>query len=195
MARPIALIDMDGTIADFDGAMTHALADLRSPAEDARFDATSYEDVPHMKARRRLIKSQPGFWLNLEPLPVGFEIVGVLKRFEFELHVLTKGPSVRSSARDEKVRWCEKHLPGVPVTISDDKSLVYGKILVDDWPPYFTAWLRYRPRGLVVVPAQPWNEEYTSTTHPQIIRYELGRSTELIDRVGLIASTIIDTDL
>lgn len=46
---------------------------------------------------------------------------------------------------------------------------VHGKILVDDWPPYITRWLEWRPRGLVIMPTQKHNAEYT---HPQVIRYD-----------------------
>lgn len=187
MARKIALVDLDGTLADFDGAMQEQLAALRSPAEDPKFDGHVYEDVPHLRARRRLIKSQPGFWENLEPLPRGFEIVGALKRFDFEIHVLTKGPTKTLIAWQEKARWCSKYLPDTPITIGTDKSLVYGAILCDDWPAYVLSWLQYRPRGLVIMPAQPWNVDYTSTTHPQIVRYDTDPA-EMLQRLEQVAA-------
>jgi len=45
---------------------------------------------------------------------------------------------------------------------SQKKSLVYGKVLVDDWPDYYLPWLGVRPRGLVTVPAHPWNADVYS---------------------------------
>lgn len=185
--RSIALVDLDGTLVDFDGGMREKLAQLRSPAEDPAFDERAYEDVPHLRARRRMIKSVPGFWRNLEPIPRGFEIVGALRRFEFELHVLSKGPLATPIAWQEKVEWCLQHLPDVPVTVCSDKSLVYGRILVDDWPDYFTRWLQHRPRGLVIVPAQPWNADYTSASHPQIVRYE-DDPAEMLQRLEQLAA-------
>ena len=49
----------------------------------------------------------------------------------------------------EKVQWCDRHLADFPhqITITMDKGLVYGKLLVDDWPDYVLRWLRWRKRG------------------------------------------------
>lgn len=93
----------------------------------------------------------------------------------FKPHVLTKGPTSAPSAWSEKLEWCQANLPGVDVTLAGDKSLVYGRVLFDDWPGYFEPWLAKRPRGLVVCLAQPWNADYAvggSKQHPRIIRYE-----------------------
>ena len=54
------------------------------------------------------------------------------------------------------------------VTITRNKSLVYGRILVDDWPAFVGPWLANRPRGLAIIPAQPWNDHYW---HPRAFRY------------------------
>jgi FMN phosphatase YigB (HAD superfamily) len=74
-AEPIALFDLDGTLADFDAAMQHKLEELRSPSEDPKADETAFEDVPYVKARRRLVKSQPGFWRDLATIPLGFQLL------------------------------------------------------------------------------------------------------------------------
>jgi len=65
----------------------------------------------------------------------------------------------------------------VQVTLTEDKGLVYGKVLVDDWPPYIERWLTWRPRGLVIMPARRWNATFT---HPQVLRYEFGRNDGII---------------
>ena len=82
--------------------------------------------------------------------------------------MLTKGPLSSPNAWSEKVEWCKEHLPDADVTISQNKALVYGRVLVDDYPPYFLPWLEHRPRGLVVCVAHPWNAE---AAHPNVIRY------------------------
>lgn len=156
--KPLALIDMDGTLADFASALTARIKELASPNE---------EPGPWIKARSRLVKNTPGFWLGLERLPVGFAILERVMAAGFDTHVLTKGPNNAANAWTEKLQWCARHLPDVPVTITKEKSLVYGRVLVDDWPPYFEGWLNRRPRGLVIIPAQPWNEGYE---HPNAIR-------------------------
>jgi 5'-nucleotidase len=166
MAAPIALVDLDGTLADYDGAMTRALEELRSPGEPPLVWSREAEP-PWMAARRHLVARRPGFWRELEPLPVGFAVYEMLLDMEFEVHVVTKGPSSKSLAWMEKVEWCRAHVPDARVTITEDKSLAYGKVLVDDWPSYYVPWLRHRPRGLVVIPDQPWNADYV---HPNCVR-------------------------
>ncbi len=170
MNEPIALIDMDGTVADFDKSMKLWLNLIRGPGEDPQLDDTAYEELEHMKYRRRLIKAMPGFWANLSRIESGFEIIGVLRALNYKLHVLTKGPAKSVGAYSEKVQWCREHLPDVPVTISDDKGLVYGRVLVDDWPVYIKRWREWRPRGYVVAVAQPWNVGIDEL--PNVMRYD-----------------------
>ena len=172
--RLLALIDMDGTVADFDGAMRRDLARISSPNEHIPDIGPDDEDeAPWLKARKRLIKSVPGWWKNLPEHAPGLELCALLGNMGFDLQVLTKGPWSNSSAWAEKVEWCREHLPGVPVTITEDKGIMYGKVLVDDFPPYGIAWLNWRPRGLLIVPAWPWNRLslYPESMHSNIFRY------------------------
>ena len=53
--------------------------------------------------------------------------------------------------------------------------MVYGRVLFDDWPPYFEKWLAVRPRGLVVCLAHPWNAAFAKggpKEHPNVVRYD-----------------------
>lgn len=169
---PIGLIDLDGSVTNFDKAMQAGLQALRSPGEDATLDEKSYEDVPHMRARRQLLKSQPGFWRNLEPMPLGLQVVEEMRRQNFRLHVLSKGPISVPAAWMEKVEWCHRHLPDVKITLTEDKSLQYGRVLLDDWPPYIEAWLSRRPRGFVIAVAQPWNVDIEQRFPGRVQRYD-----------------------
>lgn len=177
MTKPhelIALIDMDGTVADFDGQMKADLATLASPADgEVPISPDDTRDPPWLAARKRLIKSVPGWWENLPVYEPGRQIVQALTGLGFSLMVLTKGPFKAPHAWAEKVAWCRKNLPEVPITITEDKGLVYGKVLVDDWPAYGIRWLEWRPRGLLIVPAHPWNtlDQYPPALHPNIFRY------------------------
>lgn len=164
----IALLDLDGTLADYDAAMIRDLNLIRSPGEPEEL-VPHRSDEAYMKARAKLIRSQPGWWLNLDPIKSGFDVVELLKKHGFNLHVLTKAPHSVDAAWTEKVLWCKRHLPDVDITISQDKGLVYGKVLMDDWPEYIEAWLKHRPRGLVIMPSRRWNLE---VNHPQVIRYD-----------------------
>lgn len=160
----VGLVDMDGTLCDYDGTMTRDLAALRGPGEPP---ATG--DEGWLRAREAMIRRQPGWWRGLPRFQLGFDVLAELQARQFEVHVLTKAPASTPSAWSEKLEWCQQHLPGVPVTMTMDKGLVYGKVLVDDWPPYVERWLAWRPRGLVIVPAHAYNAGFS---HPNAIRYD-----------------------
>lgn len=176
-----ALLDLDGTVAGFDESMRRKLEAMRSPGEPIIVEADY--DLPHITERRRLIKSQPGFWRGLPRIELGFQIVEALKRLNFEIQVLTKGPMKTPNAWSEKLEWAQEHLPGIPVTIAQDKSKVYSRVLVDDWVEYVVPWLTVRPRGLVVMVAQPWNTK-ERFEHPRAIRYDGSNYEEVIDRLA-----------
>ena len=157
----IALVDMDSTLCDYEGAMNKKIKEIIG--EDAVWIDPKYKGVIS------LIKSQPGFWRDLEPIRSGFKVVNLLQENGFQVNVLTKGPYKTPSAWSEKVEWCRHHLPGVPVTITENKGLIYGRILVDDWPPYCEQWLEWRPRGLVLMPAYPYNKDFDKQYPGQVI--------------------------
>lgn len=164
----VALIDLDGTVADFDNEMTARMAKLQAPGEQ-EYTGGWGEAPDYIHTRRNLIKSQPGFWRDLPKIKLGFEVVQLLRGLNFNLHVLTKGPKSTPSAWSEKIQWCQEHLPDALVTVTQDKSLVYGRVLVDDFPPYFEKWLLVRPRGIVIAVAHPWN---VHIKHPNVTIYD-----------------------
>lgn len=188
----VANVDLDGTVADYDRRMQEELEKLRSPHEPPPKNRSEadYDDVPHMSARRLLIKSQPGFWRNLPRLELGFEVVDVLREVGFNINALTKGPKAESvlPAWTEKAQWVAEHMPYASMTITQHKHRYFGRVLVDDWPAYFLPWLKVRPRGLVIAVAQPWNTAIHAN-HPNLIRYDgtnlaqvRGRAQRAFDR-------------
>lgn len=162
----IGLVDLDGSCADYDGAMRRDMLKIATPGEDIEWYG---ENVPqYLRERKKMIQDQPGWWRNLDVLPIGMALVQIMQELEYSLMVLTKGPTKRNPAAwSEKVEWCKEKLPEVPVTITADKGLVYGKVLVDDFPEYATRWLEWRPRGQVIMPKQPWTEGFQ---HPNVFR-------------------------
>lgn len=165
----IALLDLDATLADYDTALKRDLASIMGPNENMAQLEQDYEnDVPYMENRVRMVRSQPGWWASLEPLKSGFDVVELLRKYGFLLHILTKAPNSVDTAWTEKVQWCKKYLPGIDIAITPNKGMVYGKILFDDHPKHIIPWLKHRQRGLVIMPDKPWNKELH---HPQIIRY------------------------
>ncbi len=180
---PIAQIDLDGTLADYDKAMRHDMRRIQGPDEIPWEGHAEGEAPEYVHQRVRLIRQRPGWWENLERYEPGFEILHELQEAKFHCHILTKGPESAVASWTEKVRWCQKHVPGLPITVTQDKGLVYGRVLVDDWPEYIARWLKWRPRGIVIMPAHPWNLDFQ---HPRVVRYT-GTATSLAEvRVGLL---------
>ena len=84
--------------------------------------------------------------------------------------LLTKGPRRLPYAWTGKKLWVDSNLGKEnDLNIVSDKGKFYGRVLVDDWREYVTAWLRHRPRGLVIMPANKSNKGFS---HPQVIRYD-----------------------
>ena len=172
MNEKVCLFDMDGTLAGYAQQLALEFNLIKHPSEKHY----TFEDFgQHGKAeaffenRRHYISEHGSFWEKLPPLEDGFEIFEMCKQIGFRPMVLTQGPSSKPEAWSHKIKWCQKYLPNVDVTITRDKGLVYGRVLVDDWPDYAIRWLQHRPRGLVIMPARPWNQ---NISHPNILRVD-----------------------
>lgn len=158
--KNIALLDMDGTVCDWHNQLQRDLRRILG-ADVEKLSPESLTKVEH------LVRSKPGWYENLEPLPLGFKIAETLRDIGFQIMVATKATPNAENAWSEKAKWCKKHLPYAKVTVSEDKTLIYGKILVDDYQKFADPWLDNRPRGYVILPDQPWNQGYE---HPRVKR-------------------------
>lgn len=184
----VALIDMDGTLVDYDKSMTRSMIELASPEELAslKLDNDFQGDVAgggreypaYLKARERLIKNQPGFWRNLPRIEEGFRVVSEIEKVGFSLTVLTKGPPHAHNAWSEKFSWCRENLPQASVTITEDKGGNYGRVLFDDWPPYVLRWLSRHPKDLAIMLSQPWNLKFQ---HPNVFRVDRNNLEESLE--------------
>lgn len=183
----IALIDLDNTLCDYERALFDDLIKLQSPNEpDIRDSISLHNDkMPiYLKNRINLIKSRPGWWENLPEHKLGFDVLRDLMQLGFNVHVCTKGPWRIASAWTEKLNWCRTHLPSeCSVTITEDKKLVYGKVLVDDYPDYMSGWLSKRPRGLGILIDNQTNRDFN---HPQVIRYNGTNKAEVYNALKIV---------
>jgi 5'-nucleotidase len=168
---PIALIDLGDTLCECTPALGAALRRLRQPGERREDEALVPLPI-YLETRRRQVMSAPNFWRDLPPRRPGMELLALLRDLGFRIHVLTKGPGDAAHVWAEKVAWCHEHVPGVPVTVTDDKARVHGHVLVDDWLPYVEDWQRQWPDGLAIVPAHSWNAG--AVEGPRLIRDEGG---------------------
>ncbi|MDD5650627.1 MAG: hypothetical protein PHF86_09460 [Candidatus Nanoarchaeia archaeon] len=165
----IALFDMDGTLCDYESRLIADLNDLNSPQEQY-IDRVPDDDVPlYLRKRVDLIRSSVEWWATLPKFQLGFDIWELTNDLGFRRMILTAGPKRNPNAWSGKKIWIDGNLgTNTDITITRDKGLVYGKVLVDDWPDYILRWLEWRPRGLVIMPASKTNENFK---HEQVIRY------------------------
>jgi len=169
---------MDGTVADYDGAMSASYSRLIGPGELTYLEACNRYGrmtLPDFIWNRcQLIKSKPGWWRSLPMLQVGDQIVNVLQQLGYEIQIATRGPANHTQAWSEKIEWARDRMPFVKaVHVTEDKSSIQGDILVDDWPSYCDKWQAKNPNGLVIMPAYDYN------VGCPYFRYELGMQTQL----------------
>ena len=153
------------------GDFLHSLEVCTNTPNEPIFRPPIRSDAPeYIQNRADLIRSSEGWWENLPELQLGWDILEIAREQGYRIMILTQGPKRNPASWSGKKKWIDKHLgPDVDITITRDKGLVYGKILVDDYPPYIEKWIKWRPRGLVIMPA---NESNKSFKHNQVIRYD-----------------------
>lgn len=168
--KPVALIDLDGTLADFHAAMARDMAKLLSPEDRATFAIEEYDGIPHLKERADLIKHQPGWWLNLEPIAQGFRVLDMLVDLDYKLHICTRASINNPRCWMEKVQWVNRYMVSYKhkMTITQDKALMRGAVLMDDWPSYVEPWLKASSNGLVILPNRSWNQ---NLDHARVLRH------------------------
>lgn len=169
--KPIALFDLDGTLCDYDQGMFESMERLRCSKEPRSHWHGNHHDLPpFIEERMNLIRREEDWWVNLPKFKLGWDVLRIARRLGFRIVILSKGPRRNPAAYSGKKKWIDKNLGyDVDVILAQDKGLVYGKILVDDFPPYIEGWLKHRPRGLVIMPANEGNKEFN---HPNVIRYD-----------------------
>ena len=182
--EPIALFDMDGTLCDYEKGLSEALNNLRSP-DEPEFYGHLRDDAPeYIKKRADLIRKDISWWENLEKFSLGWDVLSIAQELDFNIMILTQGPRRNPASWQGKKKWIDKHLgPDTDITITRNKGIVYGKVLVDDFPKYVEQWLSWRDRGLVIMPA---NESNIGYKHPQVIRYD-GSNLDHVRRAMILA--------
>jgi len=166
----IALFDMDGTLCDYEKGLFSELEKLRSSDEPHFYPPITDTAPGYIRSRADLIRLSEEWWANLPKLKLGFDILEIAKGLDYRIMILTQGPRKNPHAWSGKKLWIDKNLgEDIDITITRDKGLVYGKVLVDDYPKYIERWLEWRPRGAVIMPSSEANKNFK---HQQVIRYD-----------------------
>lgn len=164
----IALYDMDGTLFDYETKLKEDLEKIAYPNEPKI--KLSKDNPDYLQNRINLITSQESWWENLPRFKLGWDVFEITKELGYSHTILTQGPRSKPLAWSGKKKCIAKHLgEDFDIMITRNKGLVYGKVLVDDFPPYIENWLKWRKNGQVIMPANEFNEYFK---HPQVIRYD-----------------------
>ncbi len=167
----IALFDMDGTLFDYEGSLKTELSKLRGPNE-TEFDFNFNNNPEYIQNRINLITKTESFWADMPKFELGWDVFNLIQQGlgEYKIHILTQGPRKNPAAWSGKKKCIDKHFgEDFDITLTRDKGLVYGKVLVDDFPGYIEKWIRWRKNGQVIMPANKYNQDFK---HPQVIRYD-----------------------
>lgn len=161
VVNKIAYFDLDNSLANYEKAVLQELECLRSPAEE--YVSTVHGWLPdHIFRRKSLITSSLEFWVNLEPIPLGFEVLNICKEIGYKIVVLTCCPKTKPNAATGKLLWCQKHLcKDIDFKIVSQKNIDYGSVLYDDFPEYMDEWFKLNKDGLGLMPNHDYNQNYS----------------------------------
>ena len=141
--RPwIVLVDMDGTIADFDARAFDLMATRHPEVPLPQWDerqyplANSLQNAAHRQLLRALFK-EPGFFSEMKPIEGAVVALREMVANGYEVRLCSSPLANSPRCVMEKVEWVIAHL-GIEwvdrLILTRDKTLVRGDILIDDAP-------------------------------------------------------------
>ncbi|NXD62359.1 NT5C protein, partial [Eolophus roseicapillus] len=138
------LVDMDGVVADFEGAVLRGFS-ARFPAEprvelEARSGFSVREQYRGLRqdlaAKVASVYESPGFFLGLDPIPGALEALQEMIRMQnTEVFICTSPLRNYEHCILEKYKWVEKHLGPKfveRIILTRDKTIVSADLLFDD---------------------------------------------------------------
>lgn len=166
MTRPVVLVDMDGPLADFEGAFYDLCADQAMPMHAGRV----HKRLPCRKHRfltdcltsqdkkfARYVIENSDWFRHLDVTPGAIQGINELAE-HVDVWICTKPLEANARCRDDKAAWIRDHL-GTDwehrLILAPDKSMIRGDLLLDDAPKRL--WLTdatWKP----VMFTMPWNQ-------------------------------------
>src|ERR1700688_4792917 len=110
MTKKVVFLDMDGVMADFEGAVSNIIP-----------------DPPEMFV--------PGFFRNLKVMPgAHFAVAQILKMSHLEVYIGSKPTTGNLHSSIEKYQWVAVNFPMLlkKIVLVCNKALLRGDVLVDD---------------------------------------------------------------
>ena len=136
--RKVVLVDMDGVLADFDGATNRHLESLgiNVRPRDSFYYRADYTDPREVEIINELHASQ-GFFRNLKPIDGAIGGWNKIEALGYEPRICSSPLRTNERCNDEKLEWIERHLGSRAVdlaVIDSRKELYEGVALIDDRP-------------------------------------------------------------
>ena len=158
MAPKVVLVDLDNTIADFDGRALEILKE-RHDVKLSQADLTKFPlaaNFPELKQAITAMFLEQGFFRSFSPIAGAIDALKAMQAEEgVEVYLCTAPIAASRHCQQEKVEWVREHLDGIPagggassskrqrtadqgkswvqrMVITSDKSLVRGDMLIDD---------------------------------------------------------------
>ena len=134
MSDRILLIDMDNTIADFDGALKEQ---FNKQFPSLKWDETrlSFRYPSEIGKECRQIMCQQRFFGNLKPIAGAIQAIKEISMDGWNIFFCTSPLRQYQYCVPEKYEWIEKHFGHewiCKIITSKDKTLVCGDYLIDD---------------------------------------------------------------
>jgi len=162
-------VDMDGVLADFDGAMESYLLDkgwettnrvewsLSKRIQRIDGSLNTLDEAEHVV---NSIMETKGFWEGIQPIQNGTEIIKKWMKLwgkNLDIMIATSAWWTSPYSAYEKVRWIQKYIKGFPLTniaMTFQKHILKGEIIIDDKPANIMNW----EGSDAIIFTQPWNK-------------------------------------
>lgn len=157
--QPTILLDVDGVLADFAGALLAWAGPVYSREQLTEWDLTKALGLEDRQQEFDAVASEPGFCESL-PLIDGAQVFVEELRSFAEIIVVTSPYSAAKLWTFERLRWLEKHfaITKHDVIFAKRKYLVRGDLMIDDGPHNIDEFLRRDLKGILI--DQPWNRDH-----------------------------------
>lgn len=140
MAKVIVLVDQDGPLADYRGAIRRILTSMGEDSSRLVVQsASTYEDLVIEYGQKIADKvdaerNKRGFYEGLEVVDGAVEGIEALLDLGVVPVVCTKPRRENPTCTDEKISWLDRNFPQFDgrYILTSDKTLVVGRVLIDD---------------------------------------------------------------
>ena len=183
----VILVDMDGTVCDFDGRALDMLSQKYGvkppPVEDRAYPLRdSFLDDEETRLRMVEDMKSPGFFREMAPIEGAVEaLLEMQAEAELEVFLCTAPLSKSPICAAEKIEWVINHLGKDwvdRIVLTRDKSLVQGDMLIDDAPE-----VKASPAGSLKIPGlrPTWEHVYYTQPYNRPAKGGDGRRRRIVD--------------